>query len=229
MTGQRERDLLPRETFAELGGLVAANADEPLTEVWRGPGDLECAILAGPMGGMHGYVRLPEPFRDGRKITADEDIPFDRIEVHGGLTWGMDDGGWVGFDTGHAWDVWGDPDVPESDSEKALRAAGLRPLHAIAYGNPEWMVVWTREKLRDEVDNLAAQLALWCRENPDVRGEKTPGERLAETRERMRTFSRVRAEGRSDAEALKAAFDVDLPDFDIPGGLPTDADASSGD
>lgn len=55
-----------------------------------------------------GYVRLPED-HPWRGMDA-EDIP---VDVHGGVTYGPDGDGWIGFDTLHA----GDALIPRHTSE----------------------------------------------------------------------------------------------------------------
>lgn len=55
-------------------------------------------------GAVNGYVQLPEghPWRE----AADIQHGNPDIDVHGGITYGVDENGWIGFDTLHAFDRW---------------------------------------------------------------------------------------------------------------------------
>lgn len=67
------------------------------------------------------------------------------LSVHGGVTYYNHP--WVGFDTGHAWDIW-----PEEYDEHALCALYReRP--------PTYARHWTVDMVRGEARNLARQLA----------------------------------------------------------------------
>lgn len=87
---------------------------------------------------INGYVYLPEghPWRTEDDFYAREDI-----DAHGGLTYGDKDG-WIGFDTAHGNDSWGDD--PEMD---AARADNKHLIH------------WTEALVLKEVRRLAAQVA----------------------------------------------------------------------
>lgn len=50
--------------------------------------------------GFMGYAKLPAD-HPWRQLNAD-DIP---VDVHGGITYGPDSDGWIGFDTMHAGDM----------------------------------------------------------------------------------------------------------------------------
>lgn len=65
---------------------------------------VEWATLNAPLwGAVNGYVKLP----DGHPWRDIEDIQFSSdINVHGGVTYGMDANGWIGFDTLHSGDSW---------------------------------------------------------------------------------------------------------------------------
>lgn len=88
-------------------------------------------------GAVNGYVRLPK----GHPWRALEDIQFSEmpdVDVHGGITYGVDLDGWIGFDTLHAGDLW--PGTP-------LAGLGLS-----SEG-------WTPEMVADEARSLARQAA----------------------------------------------------------------------
>lgn len=92
---------------------------------------IEYEILQGPFC-VNGYIRLPEnhPWRNIDLGYANEET----IEVHGGITYGMDKEGWIGFDTHHADDY--TPIFPSWGGRK-----------------------WTLDDVRDETFHLAEQAA----------------------------------------------------------------------
>lgn len=81
----RVRDMMPLmfETFEYMG--------------------LRCGINGTHLAGC-GYVQLPLRLRGLWQWFGD--IPYDLFDAHGGLTYGVDAGGWIGFDTAHAGDYW---------------------------------------------------------------------------------------------------------------------------
>lgn len=64
-----------------------------------------------------------------------------KIRVHGGITYGIDDDGYVGFDCGHAWDA-------------CLRDEQLYGVFAYR----ENVTEWTKGMVIDEVESLVDQL-----------------------------------------------------------------------
>lgn len=171
-------------------------------KLWVWNDTIRCAIYpAGHCGGFNGYVQLPETspdrliaevynsFENQRHSEPDvrdrDIIPWNRqyhvgydilqdIAVHGGLTY-WDQDGWIGFDTGHAWDDWPDEELerflntPENQpswrklnyywdllgrdswpSGRMGRQAGLE--------RDSWDIDWTMGKLEREVEELAAQV-----------------------------------------------------------------------
>lgn len=97
---------------------------------------LMCAAIDSAIGFVNGYVCLPET-HVGHGATYDQ---LNRsVRVHGGLTYGTDKDGWVGFDTGHGGDYW--PGLPDSLS------------------NGPAVRTWDLERLYVEVESLAEQLA----------------------------------------------------------------------
>jgi hypothetical protein len=124
-----------------------------LIRTWTHEG-IECAMGRSFMVGVNGYVRVPE----GIELPYDEYHLID-LDVHGGVTYGPDKDGWMGFDTGHAFDVWLDPDVPEDRYSRTMREAGIdnpnTMMDALTAG---WTHIWTLEKLEAEVNLLAAQI-----------------------------------------------------------------------
>lgn len=137
---------------------------------WTAHG-LECVIRAG-LASLNGYVRLPEDSPDrlfGEAAEAADQPGYDllsEVDVHGGLTYGPDEHGWVGFDTAHAFDWWPVDDLMGLVSEEGLIV--VRILQRT--GRPEGR--WTFERLVQEVDRLAEQLAARCAAD---KGERSTG------------------------------------------------------
>lgn len=125
----------------ELGIVAEAKSEGRLLRLWEAHGRW-CAIVLSPSRGCCGYV----------SASIDERVDFDEVPAPGGLTWR--DEGWVGFDTGHAWDLWLDPEVPEAPHDREMREMGLRPTSDLALigGDPQ---VWTIEKMQAAVEALA--------------------------------------------------------------------------
>lgn len=107
-------------------------------------GDRVCRIVRNPMGGLNGYVQVPINLRglDYEKIG---------VTVHGGLTYGTDAEGFVGFDTLHAGDWW-----PEEELSKNVHASRLDIL-TNERGRP-YARMWTRDRVREETIQLAHAL-----------------------------------------------------------------------
>lgn len=73
------------------------------------------------------------------------DVMYD-IDVHGGITYGVDDAGWVGFDCAHAFDVCVDENgkpLPGGHNYTELGATS------------EYRKYWSLEDVRAEVEKLA--------------------------------------------------------------------------
>ena len=97
------------------------------------------------------YVQLPpgHPWADVSYESLDEA----GVIAHGGLTYGPDGDGWLGFDTAHAWDVWTEAALAEIGGEHDPRFIFHLPGGT---GN----TYWSLNLLVSEVQNLAAQAAL---------------------------------------------------------------------
>lgn len=81
---------------------------------------LDCKVVKTDMGHWCGYVRRPEDVEPVR-WTSDYDSKHDEVidaevDVWGGVTYGPDDDGWVGFDDAHARDL---VDHREQNSDKS--------------------------------------------------------------------------------------------------------------
>src|SRR5664279_3769847 len=90
-------------TGSIMGDTGAVSVAERAFHRWEAHG-IDCALACGGMG-VCGYTWLPAGtgLRRSADVLGYEGIP---VDVHGGLTYGPDDAGWIGFDTGHAWDLW---------------------------------------------------------------------------------------------------------------------------
>jgi hypothetical protein len=148
----------------------------PPAVVWRHAG-IECAIAFGWMN-WNGYVRLPK--RHPWRTRSYDEIP---VAVHGGLTFGPARerrspgepsyrparpasavGGWVGFDTCHAFDYWPDEELPELPP---AMAESRRMLNELTDGrSAPYRVTWSRRLLVLEVERLAVQVAAVPLERP---------------------------------------------------------------
>jgi hypothetical protein len=141
---------------------------------WWTAHHLRAAVAAGYSGHGCGYVQLPESHPDLGADAVDIDV-----DVHGGLTYGPDEHGWVGFDTGHAGDVWPDDEVnalieltPEPYRAEVFSSTmHMRALLARVGPVPDaWRQDWTVERLVAEVERLAAQLHERALASPGRRG-----------------------------------------------------------
>jgi hypothetical protein len=140
-----------------------------LVRTWTHEG-IECAMARSPMIGVNGYVRVPPDV----KIPRDEEYGYITLDAPGGVNWGPDKEGWIGFDTGHAWDLWMDPDVPEDRYTRTMRQAGIdNPNTRMDLMIDDWMQIWTLEKLEAAVNHLAEQVLHVCLAQ---RGEVDRGE-----------------------------------------------------
>lgn len=105
--------------------------DLTFLETWVCEG-LVCAVGRNPLSTLNGYVQLP----DEHPLRFRSDLK-DIVSVHGGITWGPDDDGWVGWDTLHHCD-----EIP-----------GVQTGHH-----------WSLEDVKAETDRLARQLSTGERE-----------------------------------------------------------------
>lgn len=98
---------------------------------------IQWATCTAPLyGAVNGYVRITE----GHPWFG---LGYDAIDVdvHGGLTFGSDSDGWIGFDTLHSGDIW--PGLPSS----------------LRFGPASWDKHWTPELVAEETKRLARQAA----------------------------------------------------------------------
>lgn len=91
-----------------------------------------------PTGSTNGYARIPEG-HPWRKLDDFQWGNSANISIHGGVTFGITDDGWIGFDTSHYGDYW--PDSPMN------------------FGHSIGDTDWTREMVVAEAKDLARQIA----------------------------------------------------------------------
>lgn len=119
-----------------------------IVESWEAYG-LRCCITFGLIS-FNGYVRIPdELFTPG----AAERV----LRASGGITWGPDDSGWVGFDTAHFSDYWTPDDLAPFLDPSAMRFANT--MREMAERSPR-SKRWTLQRLRDATEELAQQVAV---------------------------------------------------------------------
>jgi hypothetical protein len=159
-----------------VGALVCAQPRwfPAAREAWEHHG-VRCAIIASPMGGWNGYVQLPwgHPWR-GRAWL---EVPLP------GISWGPDDHGWVGFDTGHAGECWAPdddsppyvpgwatpPGVPDADAHAEALEAGvalLRTIRATLAASLPGGRTWTLPMLRARVEEWADLVRMGLPDGP---------------------------------------------------------------
>jgi len=78
-------------------------------------------------------------------INSVENKLYRLIDVHGGITYGVDEEGWVGFDTAHARDI-------NKDEE-----GNITNQDALYDEDDEKSTIWTPEIVREEIEDLADQ------------------------------------------------------------------------
>lgn len=132
-------------------------------------GELEVAVHGGLTFGPMPSYDLVEMARAVRELAAERgrDLPFP-LEDGVGLpptpaVSFADVGGWIGFDTGHAWDAW---------STEELARWGIER-EEIGINVPVWVdqhtIWWTGEMVIEEAKSLAAQIARAGRKHVSLR------------------------------------------------------------
>lgn len=131
-------------------------------KVWEPFEGIYAAISPNPIQpAFNGYVRLPEghPWRERERLDDDQGP-----EVHGGITFGPHVTGWIGFDTGHAWDAWRPEEVVQVEVPREILqrwrdiAAYSADLEWYRLGRDDWIKHWTLNDLINEVNLLAQQV-----------------------------------------------------------------------
>lgn len=113
---------------------------------------LECELKKNRLGHFTGYVRVPDDRLGEVRFHSSVDeldghTPPD-VEAPGGITYGPDDEGVIGFDTAHAWDV--------NHDEHGEQFGTVDPMYP---PDDEKTTVWTPEKVANAVEDLAEQIA----------------------------------------------------------------------
>jgi len=100
----------------------------------------KCKVVRHDMGHYCGYVRTS--FSDDFTYSDFHHFENNLVSVHGGLTYGVDEDGWVGFDCAHAGDKCVDEDGNDFGRMESYNTT----------------TVWAPEDVRDEVESLAEQV-----------------------------------------------------------------------
>lgn len=119
-----------------------------------------------------GYAQIPAEGHPWCTVTSREQLN-ERVTTPGGITWGpceefefvaithpartlTDVGGWIGFDTGHAWDRWSDAELAKVGIERKPLPNGqyLAPFARMP-GSRDWTV----DAIISEARDLARQIA----------------------------------------------------------------------
>ncbi len=99
----------------------------------------ECKVILTQMGHRCGYVRLPLGHW-GRDMSYD-DID---VDVHGGLTYGPDKDGWIGFDCAHCDDtpqIW-TKEATEEETKKLAKEVSNCDIIKCVEHKLKWMPDW---------------------------------------------------------------------------------------
>lgn len=150
--------------MADINEAVQKSERARILDIWEFPHDSMCMLVE-----MRQRVITQFGTRSGYGTeVSDEPVPayytgyvqttlthndlcsdggyIDRVEVHGGVTYGPDNAGWVGFDTNHAYDMNAD-----EDGEPLPGCSNWR------YRNDHGRVI-SPDYVRSEIESLAEQL-----------------------------------------------------------------------
>lgn len=113
---------------------------------------LNCALAAAM--GINGYVQLPmfHPWKE-LDLQLGEAV---QVNVHGGVTYGPDQEGWIGFDTCHGGDVWTKEEFERFGVEWVPEQSRMFPEDLKPIG---WERYWTVNQVQIETVELARQVA----------------------------------------------------------------------
>ena len=117
---------------------------------WETDAGLPGKVMKHYLGHYCGYVQV-------EFVTNYMELMDDGVRVHGGLTYGVDDAGWVGFDCAHAGDV-----CLDEDGERFGYRVELREEYGIEMPSPPIYgdgTEWHLDDVKEEVETLAEQLA----------------------------------------------------------------------
>jgi hypothetical protein len=117
-------------------------------EEWTAYG-LKCRIAPGFIN-LNGYVQIPTEL-------FNQDVAERVLRASGGITYGPDENGLVGFDTAHAGDWWAPDDLVSYLGPRRMEFAN--EMREMAYGIP-WGRRWTMDRLKEETERLAQQIAV---------------------------------------------------------------------
>jgi hypothetical protein len=128
--------------------MAIRNMEDGALEVWEHRG-IRCVMRVSPLIGLNGYARIPPEV-----MPKDTD---DVVTAHWGISYGPDEDGWVGFDTGHSGDWWAPDDVAGWMDDFHMQIA--QRMWNRAKQLP-WGRRWTREKVREHTEQIADQIAV---------------------------------------------------------------------
>lgn len=117
---------------------------------------LRCKVVKQDMGHYCGYVRT----NFGPKWNYDDfqGYPHSLVSVNGGLTYGVDEDGWVGFDCGHSRDLCLD-ESGEPWGDDGITNLNLRRQGSIqACRESDDVFVWEPDDVKEETQHLADQM-----------------------------------------------------------------------
>lgn len=107
---------------------------------------IECLVVE-IQGHYCGYVKT--------SLTGHYDDYQQTFDVHGGLTYGPDEGGWLGFDCAHAGDACFTADGEPLEGHGTKTELEMRE----RLGDREWQHDWRPQDVVEETRNLADQVA----------------------------------------------------------------------
>lgn len=155
----------PMSRRDSLDGAIEHNERIEVVERWEHESGRPCVITV-----MHrmdfraaseeGVSRLGPGYYCGYVKTSLAPAEMDAVHegaggvsIHGGVTYGPDADGWVGFDVAHAFDICVDEDG------EPLPANLAAWMHETVRDHSITVAEWSPRDVRDEVDRLARQLA----------------------------------------------------------------------
>ena len=121
--------------------------------------EMDVEVHGGLTYGPHPSFDFGQSVEDLMDATAGTDHPFvtdvdtSTLSAHPAVTF-ADVGGWVGFDTLHAWDVWPDEELARIGLERKT-LGGMFPLPSGPHD-----IFWTLDMVMSQVHLLANQIAI---------------------------------------------------------------------
>lgn len=133
-----------------------------------------CRLALSPCWTVNGYCKVPES-KIYRLEVNNMGHP-DNIDVHGGVTYGPDDDGWIGFDCIHFGDIWHNEEREKYYEEYGDEADDPSPPSRYDPGEIDknrvdkdghmallefpFVKAWTKSRVKKETKYLAQQVVL---------------------------------------------------------------------